>query len=128
MIEKNLKTFAKYIGDFKKWEGINALHWAHYVDDKYNHEALNRKLTRVELLSNEFVNGLDDKAISYAILSWGGMNREHGKSLFANSEWLKVIHEIRTLEVSNRDEAFEKFYLLKKKINCQVWVQHTLPS
>lgn len=115
MIEKNKIIFAKYIGDFKKWEGINALNWAKYVDAEFNDEKLNKKLTRIDLLSKEFVDGLDNIAISYAILSWGGMNREHGKALFAKSEWLDIVHEIRNKIVTSREEAFEKFYLLKEE-------------
>lgn len=110
-----LQFFIKSVGDFKKWTGINALNWAKYVDDSFSNKLLNKKLTRMDLLSIDFVNRLDDRELSCAILSWGGMNREHGLSLFTQSEWLDVVREIRSSQIKNREDAYEKFFQLKKQ-------------
>lgn len=110
-----LQLFIKSVGDFKKWTGINALNWAKYVDSSFSNELLNKKLTRMDLLSNDFVNSLDDRELSCAILSWGGMNREHGSSLFTESEWLDLVREIRSSQIQNREDAYKKFFLLKKQ-------------
>jgi hypothetical protein len=110
-----LQLFIKSVGDFKKWTGINALNWAKYVDSSFSNELLNKKLTRMDLLSSDFVNSLDDRELSCAILSWGGMNREHGSSLFTESEWLDLVREIRSSRIQNREDAYKKFFLLKKQ-------------
>ena len=110
-----LQLFVKYFGDFKRWTGINALNWAKYIDRSINNELLNKKLTRVDLLSSNFVNGLDDRELSFAILSWGGMNREHASSLFTQTEWLDLVGDIRRGKIENREEAYAKFYILKKQ-------------
>ena len=110
-----LQLFIKSVGDLKKWTGINALNWAKYVDSSFSNELLNKKLTRMDLLSNDFVNSLDDRELSCAILSWGGMNREHGSSLFTESEWLDLVREIRSSQIQNREDAYKKFFLLKKQ-------------
>ncbi len=110
-----LQSFIKSVGDFKKWTGINALNWAKYIDSSFSNELLNKKLTRMDLLSSDFVNSLDDRELSCAILSWGGMNREHGSSLFTESEWLDLVREIRSSQIQNREDAYKKFFLLKKQ-------------
>jgi hypothetical protein len=110
-----LQSFIKSVGDFKKWTGINALNWAKYIDSSFSNELLNKKLTRMDLLSSDFVNSLDDRELSCAIFSWGGMNREHGSSLFTESEWLDLVREIRSSQIQNREDAYKKFFLLKKQ-------------
>ena len=110
-----LQLFIKSVGDFNKWTGINALNWAKYVDSSFSNVLLNKKLTRMDLLSSDFVNSLDDRELSCAILSWGGMNREHGSSLFTQSEWLDLVREIRSSQIQNREDAYKKFFLLKKQ-------------
>ncbi len=110
-----LQLFIKSLGDFKKWTGINALNWAKYVDRSINNEVLNKKLTRGDLLSTNFVNGLDDRELSFAILSWGGMNREHGSTLFTQTGWLDLVGDIRCGKIGSREEAYRKFYILKKQ-------------
>jgi len=110
-----LGLFQQYHSNYKKWSGINALNWASYVDNSASNEILNKKLTRVDLLDNEFTNQLTDKQFSIAILSWGGMNREHGLSLFSKTEWLELIGEIRRNEITSRTDAYDRFYKLREK-------------
>jgi hypothetical protein len=110
-----LSLFINSLGDFKKWTGINALKWAKYVDPSINNELLNKKLTRGDLLSLNFVNGLDDRELIFAIFSWGGMNREHCSSLLKQTEWLNLVGDIRRGKVKNREEAYARFYDLKKQ-------------
>ena len=42
------------------------------------------------------------------------MNREHGKSLFQQKEWLDLIVRMRTEEIKTRKEAYELFKNLRK--------------
>jgi len=42
------------------------------------------------------------------------MNREHGRLLFQNNEWLSLIDEIRTGKINSRKVAYKKFKDLRK--------------
>ncbi len=110
-----LKLFKDSLGQFTKWKGINALNWAKHIDKSVVNEMLNRKVTREDLMSYDFVNGLDDRELSIAILSWGGMNRRHGLSLFSEKEWIKSVGLIRRSNNLSREDAYEQFYILKSE-------------
>jgi hypothetical protein len=77
-----LENLKSSINSFKSWNGINANDWGNYFYDKNLNKSLNLKLTRSELLDSKFLDDLTNEELAIAILSWGGMNREHGKSLF----------------------------------------------
>jgi hypothetical protein len=102
------------ITHFSNWNGINAKNWASYFYNKNIHPNLDYKLTRSELLDTNFNKDLNDEELAIAILSWGGMNREHGKSLFEHKEWLNVINKMRNNEIETRKEAYDLFAELRK--------------
>lgn len=102
------------INNFKSWNGINAKDWGNYFYDKNLNKSLNLKLTRSELLDSKFLDDLTIEELAIAILSWGGMNREHGKSLFQNKEWLELIEKIKSNQIRTREEAYALFTALRK--------------
>ena len=102
------------INNFKSWNGINANDWGNYFYDKNLNKSLNCKLTRSQLLNNNFSKDLSREELAIAILSWGGMNREHGKSLFQYKEWLHLIDKMRTNKIKTREEAYRLFASLRK--------------
>jgi hypothetical protein len=102
------------INQFNGWNGINAKKWGDYFYQKNLDQSLDCKLTRTQLFNNDFSKDLSREELAIAILSWGGMNREHGKSLFQNKEWLNLIDKMRRNEITTRDEAYELFKNLRK--------------
>lgn len=113
--QKHLEVFKVNHDQYKKWTGINALDWGRYINPNLSSDILNKKLTRDDLLSKEFTDKLTDDQFSIAILSWGGMNRDHGLSLFKESEWLELVSMIRKGEIKSRSDAYEKFHQLRKQ-------------
>jgi hypothetical protein len=109
-----LKKLKSSVNNFKSWNGINAIDWGNYFYDKNLNKSLDLKLTRSELLDSKFINDLTNEELAIAILSWGGMNREHGKSLFQHKEWLDLIIRMRTNEMKTRKQAYELFMNLRK--------------
>ena len=108
-----LENLISSINSFKSWNGINAKDWGNYFYDKHLNKSLNLKLTRSELLDSKFLGDLTNEELAIAILSWGGMNREHGKSLFQNKEWLDLIDMMRNDDIKTRKEAYELFKNLR---------------
>ena len=112
--EKVFEELSKSITYFSNWNGINAKNWASYFYNKNIHPNLDYKLTRSELLDTNFTKDLNDEELAIAILSWGGMNREHGKSLFEHKEWIDIITKMRNNEIVTRKETYELFAELRK--------------
>lgn len=110
-----LQRFTECLNNYRKWTGINALNWSRYLDANINNQHLNIKFTRSELFSNLIRYKLNNKELSYAILSWGSMNRNHGIKLFKEIEWLNLVGEIRNKIICSREEAYNRFYLLRKE-------------
>lgn len=102
------------IGKFSNWNGINAVNWGNYFFEKKLNETLNCKLTRVQLFDILYVKELSVEELSIAILSWGGMNREHGKSLFQHKDWLNIVKRMRNNDIKTRKEAYDLFQVLRK--------------
>jgi hypothetical protein len=102
------------INNFKAWNGINAINWGRYFYKGNINNSLNIKITRDELLDYNFTNKLNNEEIAIAILSWGGMNREHGKTLFKHTEWISVVENLRNGQIKTRKEAYELFLNLRK--------------
>jgi len=112
--KEKLAVLKSSIGKFSNWNGINAKKWGNYFFEKELNESLNCKLTRTQLFDKLYVDDLTAEEFSIAILSWGGMNREHGKSLFQNNDWLDVIKRMRDNDIQTRKEAYELFQILRK--------------
>jgi hypothetical protein len=109
-----LENLKSSINNFKTWNGINAKDWGNYFYDKNLNKSLDLKLTRSELSDSKFIGDLTNEELAIAILSWGGMNREHGKSLFQHKEWLEIIEKMITNKVKTRKECYELFKNLRK--------------
>lgn len=112
--EEAFEILKTSINQFKAWNGINSSDWGYYFYQKNLNLSLDCKLTRSQLLGNDFSKDLSKEELAIAILSWGGMNREHGKSLFQNKEWLNLIDKMRKNEITTRVEAYELFKNLRK--------------
>jgi len=108
------KQFENSLNKFKSWRGINALDWGMYVQPVNFNEKLNKKLVRSDLLNENFTNALTDFELTVAILSWGGMNREHAKTLYKNNDWINLVSSLRSKEINSRKEAYNEFYKLRK--------------
>ncbi|TXI66527.1 MAG: hypothetical protein E6Q46_04985 [Flavobacterium sp.] len=102
------------INKFNDWKGINAKDWGKYFYNDDLNIKLDTKITRSELLDSNFIKDLNNEEFAIAILSWGGMNREHGKSLFQNKEWLELFEKIRNNQIRTREEAYALFTALRK--------------
>jgi len=109
------ETLKNTIDNFEKWQGINALNWTKYIHPSFSNKKLDKKITRKDLLNNEFVNELTNEELAIIILSWGGMNRKHGKALFDHKEWLNIIENMRSGIIESRKEAYELFQGLRKE-------------
>lgn len=117
-MEYNIEALSELqisIDKFKKWNGINALNWGGYFYKENLNISLDIKFTRDKLLNNEFIKELSSEELAIAILSWGGMNREHGKSLFNHKEWIEIIDALKNKKIKSRKEAYELFQNLRKK-------------
>jgi len=108
------ETLKSSITNFSSWKGINAKDWGKYFYNDDLNNKLDAKLTRSELLDSNFILDLNNEELAIAILSWGGMNREHGKSLFQNKEWLELIEKIKSNQIRSREEAYALFTALRK--------------
>lgn len=100
--------------DLKPWKGINALKWASYfISEKELNPKLNKIFNRQDLFrlkDSDFTS----EEIVIAILAWGGMNRQHGESLFKfKDHWLPLIDKIRNEEITSRSDAYNSFFELK---------------
>ena len=110
--EPHINIFKKSLKYQKPWKGINAKGWGSYFQSDVSTE-LDKKFVRADFLSDA-IQELDNIELCMAILSWGGMNREHGRSLFANWEWLTVVEKLRKGEIS-RSEGYRQFADLRKQ-------------
>ena len=108
------ETLKSSITNFSSWKGINAKDWGKYFYNDDLNIKLDTKLTRSKLLDDNFIKDLNNEEFAIAILSWGGMNREHGKSLFQNKEWLELFEKIRSNKITTREEAYALFTALRK--------------
>lgn len=77
---------------------------------------LNKQFNRYELFEycqNQNNNNLN---ILIAILSWGGMRRDHGRKLFENRNFiLRIVDELRNGNFETREQAFAIFQNHRKK-------------
>lgn len=117
--EETFEILKSSINDFSSWNGINAKNWGNFFSTSDLNKKLDTKLTRSELLDNNFIKDLNNEELAIAILSWGGMNREHGKSLFQNNEWFRLIEDLRNKKIKTREEAYVLFTALRKSKNLK---------
>jgi len=102
-------NFLTQIGDNEPgYVGNNSLNWANQVSPDNNFDNyLNRQFCRYELF--EYCQNInnDNLNVLVAILSWGGMRRDHGRLLFNNLEFvLGLVDNLRNNTFGTRQIAF----------------------
>jgi len=100
------------IGDNDQgYVGNNSLGWANHVllDNNFDNY-LNRQFNRYELFQYcQDINNSDLNVLA-AILSWGGMRRDHGRLLFNNLESVMfLVNKLRNGTYHTRQIAFTTF-------------------
>ena len=92
--------------------GNNSLNWGISVvgADENLDPFLNRQFNRYELFEYCQNQNNSNLNILVAILSWGGMRRDHGRRLFENrNAIIELVNELRTGNFHTRQQAFEVF-------------------
>lgn len=114
-----LEVFKNSLSDTKKWQGFNAKSWASYfLNPDQISDKIDRTFDRDDLFKLYKNKSITDEEICFAILSWGGMNREHGRLLFTKKgNWLPLIHQIREGRINSRLEAYKSFAEIRKSKN-----------
>ncbi|MVM42115.1 hypothetical protein GO730_37985 [Spirosoma sp. HMF3257] len=116
MIDIHLEYLKKIGEDSYGYIGNNSLSWARSVlsDSCQIDLFLDQKLDRYGLLNYCSDHNNNNLNSLIAILSWGGMRRDHGRRLFENSTILdQVILKLRTGHYSSRQKAFAAFQLCR---------------
>ena len=117
MVENHLAYFKQLDHKDPDYLGTHSLNWARYIlgQESDIDEYLNSRLNRYELFGYCQDINKTNLNILVAILSWGGMNRRHGKSLFQNLDGLyPVIEKLRNREFESRSSAFEALQRLRR--------------
>ena len=88
--------------------GNNSLNWAKQVLPDYNFDNyLNRQFNRYELFEYCQNTNNNNLNVLVAILSWGGMRRDHGRLLFNNIEFvLGLVDNLRNNTYQTRQIAY----------------------
>ncbi len=116
MVEIHLKRLLEIGDEDKGYLGNNSLNWTNYVFSESTgmniNNSLNTRFDRNSLFEYCFDNQNDNLNVISAILSWGGMNRKHGK-LLCQEEKLEVLYslvdDLRNSKFKSRQLAFEAF-------------------
>jgi len=117
MVQKHVE-FLTQIGDGGPgYTGNNSLKWANFVmPSRPFDSSLNRRFNRHELFDYCKNSNNDNLHVLVAILSWGGMRRDHGKLLFKNlDKVLEIVDDLRNLKYDNRIIAFETIQNLRRE-------------
>jgi hypothetical protein len=104
-------------GNDPNYKGNNTFSWSKFVAPglKLNDE-LDMQFDREFLFDYCKRDKNSDMEILVAILSWGGMRRDHGKQLLANpNSVLEIVSRLRKGEFSTREEAFHEIQKLRNK-------------
>lgn len=111
--QHRIQTFRDSLNDTRPWNGLNAKNWGeHFLEDLP--AILDRRFVRNDLLDANFKEQLTNEQLSIVVLSWGGMNRRHGESLFQHEEWFDIVGSLRNGEL-NRQEAYDEFMDLRNR-------------
>lgn len=92
----------------------NPAEWLKYVSADRDCSSLPAKKCRRVDVFQYVGQGTPADLACAAILAWGGMHRQHGKKLFATTEWLEVAERIRVGEL-NRSQAYDAFAELRRR-------------
>lgn len=113
MLQEHLNRLKEmpYIKD--GYPAKNSLKWAEYVlpnNQLIDKSGLDTCFSRCELI--EYCKNHNNSHLNttIAILSWGGMRRDHAKRLFENYDHLEpLIIKLRSNAFTSRKQAFEEF-------------------
>jgi hypothetical protein len=111
-MNSNHLNYLIQIGDNDKgYYGNNSLLWAKQVlPNKIFDKYLNRRFDRYDLFDYCNNSSNDDLNVLVAILSWGGMRRDHGRLLMKNPDLiLELVHKLRNGKYKPRQIAFTTF-------------------
>ena len=118
MNELHLKYLIQQGDNNQGYVGNNSLSWAKAVIPNYRDidYFLDRQLDRYELFDYSQNQNNNHLNVLVAILSWGGMRRSHGRSLFDNlNNLLPIIQNLRTGSYQSRQTAFDAFQQERNK-------------
>ena len=118
MIESHLNYLIKIKDNDPDYIGNNSLKWGVYVMgcDKKLNISLDKRFNRYELFEYCADKNNSNLDVIIAILSWGGMNRRHGKLLFKNLKQLnELVINLRGNIYHARIEAYNSFQDARKK-------------
>ena len=111
MNETHLNYLTQLVDINQGYVGNNSLNWANHVlpNDTFDNY-LNRQFNRDKLFDYcKNVNN-DNLNVLVAILSWGGMRRDHGRLLFNNRQFvLDLVSNLRNGIYQTRQSAFSIF-------------------
>ena len=111
MSETHLNYLIQLGDNDQGYVGNNSLNWANHVlpNDTFDNY-LNRQFNRDKLFDYcKNVNN-DNLNVLVAILSWGGMRRDHGRLLFNNRQFvLDLVSNLRNGIYQTRQSAFSIF-------------------
>ena len=98
--------------------GNNSLNWGMSILEgaKNIDPFLNRQFNRYDLFEYCQNQNNDDLNILIAILSWGGMRRDHARRLFEKRNVIiRLVRELRNGNFETRQQAFAVFQNERKK-------------
>lgn len=113
----HLEYFLSLPNDSKVFMGPNSLSWSTYVTQEQIEglQLLNKNFYRDQLLEFCADKRHSDMLTLLAVLSWGGMHREHGKKLLRSSETvLDIVNKLRNNYFESRKEAFNYIQMQRK--------------
>ncbi|WP_278035802.1 hypothetical protein [Flavobacterium nitratireducens] len=118
MNDVHLKYLIQIGNNDQGYVGNNSLNWGISVLGKDTNldPFLNRQFNRYELFDYCQNQNNDNLNILIAILSWGGMRRDHGRRLFENENViLEIVGKLRNGNFETRKQAFDVFRNERKK-------------
>ena len=115
MVEIHLERLIEIGNEDKGYKGNNSLSWANNVitNELYSDidkQSFDTQFDRYQLF--KYCNNPDksDLNVTIAILSWGGMRRDHARDLFKNIDALyPLVYALRNKNFKSRQFAFKEF-------------------
>lgn len=108
--DSHIACFKASINEAPRFTGVNSLKWSEYVMGKEYDipQFFNKKFDRNEVWDYCGDNTNSDLDTLLVVLSWGGMDRKHAKSLLNNPDpVLEIVRRLRSKKFESRKEAFD---------------------
>lgn len=114
---RHLEAFKQSLNqEFAPWVGLSPMQWARDVGVAPDQpETLpDRPVSRQALFEMSSNNEISDLDLAISVLAWGGMNRNHGRSLFKDCrKWLPTLTRLRNKDI-NSLKAYAEFRQLRQ--------------